>query len=434
MVILMLLLWMPELVLATTNTGCTHSLLERGDTKTSVYDVHPDSVSSTLLCGGESGLRKSKYARPWQLGLKYTGGKVLESNESVRDENAIPYAQYVEAKFGFAAVGNKWQDIAYGMPYYGIGVGYYDFNRSDLGHPLSVYLYQGARLSSLLPTLQLKYEWHLGTSFGWKVYDPVTNPRNECVSARANVYFGGELYLSWAMSRYFDLNVGATTHHVSNGATTLPNYGMNVIGAFVGLTYNFDRDRVSREYNPFLTPPAFRGRIISDISVHTTVRQRKLPVEDTGLSSEYIGHDFFVMGVSYALLNMPTYRHRYGISLDGVYDEGANHTAKKIGENPDGSDIAEIYYGKTADRFSLGVSLRGDVVMPRYTVSGQCGYDVLHKSRFDNRWYQSVTLKVPFWDNLYGSFAIRSKEFSKAQYLFFGMGYSIDHKKKGAKL
>ena len=66
--------------------------------------------------------------------------------------------------------------------------------------------------------------------------------------------------------------------------------------------------------------------------------------------------------------------------------------------------------------------------MPKYSVSGIIGYEVIKGKKVDNRLYQAFNVKVPFWNNLYGSFTIRSQKFTKAQYMFFGIGYMIDHK------
>lgn len=368
------------------------------------------------------------FQRPKIVSIKYTGGRVMKSNESVDGENRIPYAQYMEAKFGFSSLGNRWKDIAYGMPYYGIGVGLYDFNRRDLGRPLSVYLYHGALLYNFSSALQLKYEWNLGTSFHWKTHDPVKNPRNNCMGSSVNVYFAGNLYLNWILSKHWDLNVGISVNHVSNGATKMPNEGLNTFGAYIGVTYNFDRDRVLREYNPFITIPRFRRRFVSDVTVHGTKRQRSLPISVTKLSSTHIHHNFLVLGVNYALMHMPGYKYRYGVGLDGIYDESADFSARKIGETANGDEIVDINYGKTGNRFAVGLSLRGDMVLPKYSVSAQVGYNVVHNNKYDKRFYQTISVKIPFWKGLYGSFSVRSKNISKSQYLLFGMGYFFEHK------
>lgn len=363
--------------------------------------------------------------RPVFISAKYAGGKALT------DDVKVPtgYMQYTDLRVGVTSLGNRWKDIVYGMPYYGIGFGFHDFNSKHTGYPITAYLFQGATLKAFSIRSSLKYEWNFGTSFNWKEYDAVRNPENECIGARANIYFAANLYFNYALSKELDLNAGVTFNHVSNGATKMPNTGVNTATAFVGLSYYFDRERILNEFNPTLRAPLYnQKRLISDYTFNTTVRQRKYNTEETGLSSPYIDKSFFVASMSYALLHMPTYKYRYGTGIDVVYDESAGFTARKIGETPDGVDIAEFKYGEWHDQLAVGLFARGDIVMPRYTVSGMVGYEVIKGKKEDKRFYQAFNVKVPFWKNLYGSFTIRCQKFSKAQYMFFGVGYMFDHK------
>lgn len=370
------------------------------------------------------------FRRPLFLTAKYSGGYVLSTDKVLRDDYAIPYAQYWEMKAGLAALGNTWQDIEWGMPYYGIGFGVYDFDRRDMGTPLSIYVFQGATLKRFSDRLKLNYEWNLGVSFNWKVFDEDTNPTNECIGNKANVYISGNIYLSWALSDNIDLNVGGMFNHVSNGAVKMPNSGINTAGGYLELRYNFNRDRVRNSYNPLLEAPPYKGHFLSDFMLHGTMRQRKVNPNTYGLASQYVDHNFFVMGFSYALLRQPGHRFRYGLGLDLIYDESACFTPRAVGTKPNGKEIVEVRYGDMENRFSLGVSARGELVQSAYTIFALVGYNVIHGNKWDLRFYQQVGIKVPFWDNLYGTFSIRSKRFAKAQYLFFGMGYRLPHGKK----
>lgn len=363
--------------------------------------------------------------RPLFIGAKYSGGKSLNDNSKV----PTGYMQYTDLRVGVTSLGNRWKDIVYGMPYYGIGVGFHDFHSKHTGYPVTAYLLQGGTLKSFSFRSSLKYEWNFGVSFNWKAYDPVTNPENQCISAKANIYFAANLYYNYILSKDLDLSIGATINHVSNGATKMPNTGVNGAAAFIGLTYYFERERILYEYDPTLRAPSYdRSRLISDITFNSTVRQRKYDTEETGLSSPYVDKTFFVANASYALLHMPNYKYRYGTGVDLVYDESAGFRIKKIGETAAGVDIAEVKHGNFYDRIGLGFSLRGDIVMPKYSVSGIVGYEVIKGKKEDSRLYQAFNVKVPFYKNLYGSFTIRSQKFSKAQYMFFGIGYMIDHK------
>jgi hypothetical protein len=364
------------------------------------------------------------YQRPFFVSTKYSGGKVIGKIHTL----GINYAQYVELKIGISSLGNRWKDIVYRMPYYGIGVGFYDLSSSKTGRPISVYLFQGGMLKSFSHRSILKYEWNFGTSFNWKRYNPIKNPDNIYIGAPMNIYFAANLYQMFVLSKELDLNAGFTFNHVSNGATRMPNTGINMLSAFVGLTYSFNRERIIAAYDPSLVkPPYKRKHLISDFSVHSTVRQKKFSTEETGLSSKFLDKKFFVMEASYALLHMPDYNYRYGAGVDIVYDESAGFTAWKVGEHPDGSDIAAYHDGCFSGRLALGLSFRGEIVLPKYSVSGQLGYEVVNGNKQDSRLYQTFSVRVPFLKGLYGSFILRAQHFSKAQYMFLGLGCMIDH-------
>jgi hypothetical protein len=387
---------------------------------------NPDSLKidtiDNLLIGNP---KFHLYQRPFFISAKYSGGKLLGDIERLK----VCYAQYTEMKVGISSQGNRWTDFAYGMPYYGVGVGFYGFGNPQIGNPISIYLLQGATINTPSRRYTVKYEWNLGTSFNWKKYNPVTNPDNVYVGAPMNIYFAANFFHIYELSKEIDLSAGITFNHVSNGATRMPNSGVNSLAASVGLTYHFNRDRIISEYNPSLHPPVYEEmRLISDFSFHSTVRQRKYSPEKTGLSSKYIDKKFMVAGASYSLLHMPDYKYRYGGSLDLIYDESAGFTAKKIGENPDGSDMAEFCEGNVIGRFALGLSGRGEIVMPRYSVSGQLGYDIIKGKKQDHRLYQVLSVRIPLWNNIYGSFILRVQKLSKAQYMFLGIGYMMDHK------
>ncbi|MDR0660848.1 MAG: acyloxyacyl hydrolase [Prevotellaceae bacterium] len=216
------------------------------------------------------------------------------------------------------------------MPYYGIGAGFYDFNSSYTGNPTSVYLPRGGIIKAFSAKSLLKYEWNFGTSFSWKRYNPVTNPKNKVIGTPMNICFAANLYHGYVLSKNMNLNAGVTFNHVSNGAMRTSNFGVNTISAFVELSYYFERECIINEFNPTLRAPEYNNsRLISDITLNSTIRQRKYDTEKTGLSSPYIDKKFLVANAGYALLHMPSYKYRYGLRGDVVYDKSSGATVKR---------------------------------------------------------------------------------------------------------
>lgn len=146
-------------------------------------------------------------------------------------------------------------DSIYGHNIYqGIGLAYYSLGDThELGNPIALYLFQGARLARLTSSLSLNYEWNFGLSFGWKPYDTEDNYNNTIIGSRANAYIFAGLYLNQVLSREFDLVVGYSFTHFSNGNTQIPNAGLNTTGLRLGLVYNIDRGKNNdKELDRFL--------------------------------------------------------------------------------------------------------------------------------------------------------------------------------------
>ena len=164
-------------------------------------------------------------------------------------------------KYSFQFHPNTYTDRIYRGAYQGIGVAYYNmYEKPQLGNPLTVYLFQGARIARFNQRLSLNYEWNFGASFGWKPYDEYDNPENQIIGSKVNAYLNVNLYLKWALSPKFDLMIGATGSHFSNGNTQYPNSGLNTVDCKVGLVYNFNRraDELAQSCNAlsFLHSPA----------------------------------------------------------------------------------------------------------------------------------------------------------------------------------
>lgn len=99
-------------------------------------------------------------------------------------------------KYSFQFRPGSYADRIYGGVYQGIGAAYYDFaNPLELGNPVAIYLFQGARIARLSRRLSLNYEWNFGLSFGWKPYDRENNALNTMMGSRLNALLNVSFYL-----------------------------------------------------------------------------------------------------------------------------------------------------------------------------------------------------------------------------------------------
>lgn len=368
---------------------------------------------------------------PHFLTFNTSDGAVFATNDFVAGEKRIPHYTSFSLKYGLTSRGDNWKDHAYGLPYVGIGVYMANFYRDhDLGTPFSIYFFQGAQLKRFKRNLSLNYEWNLGSSFNWKHYDPFDNPDNIALGTSVNIHVSGNLYLKWRLNKKMDLHAGAGFTHFSNGASTLPNKGLNMLSGFLELSYHFNREDELPSLDKNITPPKFEKRIEHDLLFLITSRSARVDTLHTGLASEYTDRKFKVLGISYAYMFRNSYRYKWGPSIEATYDESAGIKSWRETHPESGKTFDRVRLGKPRERLSLGVSLKGEVSMPVYSIFAHMGYSVIHGNKKDKKLYQILGVKIFLKDNLFGTFGIRATNFGKAQYLYWNLGYTFSHYKK----
>ena len=268
---------------------------------------------------------------------------------------------------------------------------------------MAVYLFQGARIARLAPRLTFDYEWNFGLSFGWKPYDSDTNPSNIMMGSKVNAYLNVDFLFKWRIMREVDLTAGISLTHFSNGNTKYPNAGLNTVGGRAGLSYNFGRRTPETEPRAFI--PAFQRHVSYDLVLFGSWRRKGIEVGE----KQYAAPDAYTV-------------------VGGVYDGSAN----VIPTDPisDGSSIAQI---ETVDpgfdrQIALGVSARGEFVMPYFNIGIGLGVNVLHKGGDLRSFYQILALKVAVTHSSFIHIGYSLRDFHMPNFLMLGVGYRFNNK------
>jgi len=372
-----------------------------------------DSIPSEISSG----------KNPFFLAVKAESGFVFQTNDFVIDEDIKGFSS-LDLKFCHAAKGDRWQDYAYGMPYFGVGLSATTFHDHRLGTPISFYLIQGAQIFTL-PLLSFNYEFNLGYSTNWRHYDRFDNPDNVAVSTSENIHVGANLYLKVKPIPRVDMNIGVSLVHFSNGAQRLPNKGINLAAPYVEICYNINPPEPRSKSELHLLPPKVKRRIDHDILLTFSSRQISYSTDGTGLTTGFVDHNFRVMGLSYASMFVRSHTWKWGPSIEIVYDESGGSTAWREIWEVDGQYYDRVALGKMEQRFNVGLSAKGELVMPYFSLFANVGYDVYHGNPRDRRLYQILGTKFRFHRNFFGTFGIRANHFSKAQFIFWSAGYTI---------
>lgn len=361
-----------------------------------------------------------------RLGVEVRPGYVFPTNSFLQGMNntqeAIRNSLATHLKYSFQFRPGTWAETTYGGAYQGIGVGYYSFgNSAEVGNPLALYLFQGARIVRFSSWLSFNYEWNFGLSFGWKPYDRENNRYNIMIGSKLNAYINTNFYFNWKLSPQFDLTSGIALTHFSNGNTRFPNAGMNLMGLKVGLVYNFDREEgKTTNILERLYAPKFPRHISYDLVVFGSWRRKGYYSGEEFVPSEKA---YTVVGMNLAALYNVSYKVRAGASLDGVYDASANMFVLK---DPSGSQ--QFLKPPLNAQIALGISGRIEYVMPFFTVGIGMGTNILHRGGDLKAFYQMLTLKISVTRNSFLHIGYNLQEFKTPNYLMLGVGFRFNNK------
>ena len=361
-----------------------------------------------------------------RLDLEYRSGYIFPTNSFVsgRNEREKPLrheqALHIRYGFQFAPTTNAYR--IFGGVYQGIGLGYNCLgDLEELGNPWALYLFQGGRICSFSSRMSFNYEWNFGLSLGWKPYDSESNPFNTVIGSKINAYLNTNFYLNWVLSPRLDLITGVTLTHFSNGNTSFPNAGINVVDGKVGVCYYFNRQDLLLSRRSRVSLLSVFPRHISYDLVLFGAWRRKGYFQDEEFV--YSPKAYQVWGANFAIMYNCGYQFRLGTALDWVYDASSNVFVKSDTDSPTGF-VDPPFNAQVA----LGVSGRAEFVRPFFIVGIGMGWNVIHRGGDLDSFYQLLTLKITMTRNLFLHIGYSLKEFQDPNFLMLGIGYRFNNR------
>ena len=362
-----------------------------------------------------------------RLEIEAVPGLILHTNDFLRGNNGevrtMNHAFTAKVKYAFAPPPGSMEAARYKGVYQGVGLAWHDLN-PQLGHPLSLFLFQGATIKTLAPRLSLDYEWNLGLAYGWKKYDAVSNPDNRVIGSRMTAHISVDFYLRYRLSRQWDLNLGASVTHYSNGNTSIPNAGLNIAGLKVGAAYYFrERGRVGAPPSSRPSPPSSK-RWTWDLTLYGAWKRKGL---ETEAGSYAIPGKYGVVGINVNPLYRINRWLNVGPSLDASYDASANlEFDTPTGDKFQQPTEADVRMAPWYRRVALGLSGRVEFTMPYFTINFGIGHNIVNAQTDDlEGFYEILALKVHILRKTYVHIGYSLYDFYYPNNLMLGLGVHL---------
>lgn len=243
------------------------------------------------------------------------GGGILFPNPKFQ-YLAGPVAFY-NARLGIKTFGLKeWQRV-YNYPEIGIGISHNYLTSQLIGNPTAVYSFMNL---PLLPDSKVKLNLGLdiGLASGFN-QNSGENQKNILIGSKFAAYLSMNINSAFQISQHFELLVSAEAYHISNGNTSKPNKGINMLGAETGVRYNLPKFPQSRITDPVIPKQKESSVIVFGSwgwTQESNTYTSKVPVGS--LSTGY-----------YRTIN---HKSRLSACIDLFYDEGDLYASQKENE------------------------------------------------------------------------------------------------------
>lgn len=377
-----------------------------------------------------------KYRYNKSLRLFYQAGSVLQTNDFLKGDNEsgkpIDYFQSFSLQYGIETDGQKlWQQL-YGYPTWGFA--YYTvnfFDANELGMPSAIYTFINAPIIKRFKNWSINYEVGFGLTYNWKPFDQNTNPFQYAIGSSNTVFIDAGLNADVNIGKHFNLTAGFTFTHFSNGATRVPNLGINLMAPRIGIKYRFK----PRKEFIVVEVPKYSDNWEYVVLVAGSSKQIGFKVIDNADTS-YVAETYGVFTISTGVNRQISHKVKFGAGIDVGYDGSYNSyisyenskTTERINAG-NGNKLSIGAYGS----FELVINNLSMIIQPgwylyreEWKVPENPSEKISIPRRKPGGSYQRIGLKYHIFDNVFVGINVRAYNFSVADYIEWNVGYRVN--------
>lgn len=244
--------------------------------------------------------------------------------------------------------------------------------------------------------------FRFGTGLGWftRTFDRIDNYKNTAIGSHLNAAISMQLAGDFSLARRLSFRPGFSFIHFSNGATRVPNYGINFVALNAGFSYILLAPRGERivwEPQPVKPRPEF-------YSIFTATVKEIFPVG---------GDKYFAGNLAIDARSMVSRHMLAGLGLDVTYDVSDREMLRRSGKNI-----------TPAQTLKYALNLHGGVRLGRLDLCLHAGA-YLHQEDTSDGWiYDKITATY----NIYGPWLINltlKTHFARADFVAGGIGFKL---------
>ncbi len=290
----------------------------------------------------------------------------------------------------------EWEQIA---RYPSLGIGYYYAhlgNNQILGEVHA--LYSNISMSILNKKyFGLNYSFSTGIAYLTKKYDFETNYTNIAISSNLNVYLSLGISAKYKFPKKVEITNSIKITHYSNGASNMPNKGLNIVTYQLGFNY------MLKQRAKIINNEIAKKKKLFEYSIFYAIGRR---VREIGTKK------YLTSTLSANVERVFSHKGKYGLGLDLFYDGSKKiELFKNYNDNP-----------KKSEYLYSGVHLSYDIIFGKMSFTFQTGYYFYNKALFYQDYYQRYGLRYKFTKHLMANLLLKTY-FAKADFIEYGIAF-----------
>lgn len=343
-----------------------------------------------LLCIHAAGQNKNE--SPYFFEGNYQYGFVWQHRPSLKSilGGNINVAQL---NIGKETYGQKYWDQLYRYPDWGGGFYYANLgNNEKMGSAIAVYAYLNVPLI-LRKKFEIRYKISGGLAYLTK--------GNVAIGTHLNLYFDANINTRLRLSeRLYLVNAFGATHF-SNGATKMPNLGLNLFAYRLGIHYKLS------EYEP--------EKVKKELPIITKKNSINF-ILNGGLKEikSQPGNKYTVFTGSVDYMRKIGFKHKVGLGLDLFYDE----SLYKIMANDLNTSLTQ------SDIMRYGVHIVTQYRINKIILDIHLGTYLYTNYTDDGKIYERVGIRYLVYKDLFVNISLKTSK-GVADFIEWGVGYQI---------
>lgn len=319
-------------------------------------------------------------AAPWVVGAYGQGSFIIGHTNAVK-HLAVSHPTGVEVNLQRQTNGSEPWHAWYRYPKVGLALVYYDYHNPVLGRSYAATAYIS---KSFWRTRRQELNFRIGTGVGYFPvrYNPETNHKNTIVSSALDATIQTRLEYDVALTPHLGLLLGLGLNHYSNGATTKPNFGVNLPTVLLGFNYHQQRPFRPLSTAP-LPEPTDIGHTFWNLSSSVGWKQR-----NTTDHRRYL-----VNSVTLALGRRVNRKSNLVAGVEGFYDRSL------VAQIQDTAQAGS----RSPDVKKAGVYVGHELLFGRLAFVSHLGFYLYNPYKSNNFYYERLGLKYHFTNRVFGN-------------------------------